>query len=372
MRFLVLLLLICNTVFAQEDKTRWVANRKAILESDTNYYFYQGLKYGSQSLYNPLYVVVNGGYDIYQLDGHQRDVFRFNYAANAVNVFRNLANPAPAIRDAGLKTFLTTEVFPLNFTREGAQWVPNYTLHIFGGGMSYRMMTEWYRYHNVRKPKLMSLLTVWTMHIMNEVVENGNHTGTNLDPIADVYIFNIAGILLFNSIKVSRFFSETLHMADWSLQPAISFPDFRLHNNGHYVSLKYYMPFYDKIGLFGRMGMGFLGGVSYKINNKLTIHGGLGIRSGQLELLQEAARIVTIETKLSGGLFLEKNNSLLASIQVSDVHEYFINANVYPGVIRIKNFSTGLWANVAKDGNTSFGICTRYTLGMGIGYTTYR
>jgi hypothetical protein len=371
-RVLLILILFVNTAFAEEDKTRWIEKRKAILESDTNFYFYQGLKYGSQSLYNPLYLIVNGGYDIYQLDGHPRDMFRFNYAANAGNVFRNLVNPVPAIRDAGVKTFLTTEVFPLNFTREGAQWVPNYTLHIFGGGMSYRMMTEWYRYHNVRKPKLMSLLTVWTMHFMNEVVENANHQGTNLDPIADVFIFNVAGILLFNSIKVSRFFSETLHMADWSLQPSITFPDFRLHNNGHYVSLKYYMPFYEKIGLFGRMGMGFLGGLSYRINDELTLHGGMGIRSGQLVLLQEAARLVTIETKLSGGLFLEKNNSLLASIQISDVHEYFINANVYPGVIRIKNFSTGLWANVAKDGNTSFGICTRYTLGMGIGYTTYR
>ena len=63
------------------------------------------------------------------------------------NVVKNVANPFTAIRydgDHGWATFLSTEVFPLSYGRNTARWVPNYSLHLLGGGETYAWMREWF------------------------------------------------------------------------------------------------------------------------------------------------------------------------------------------------------------------------------------
>ncbi len=81
-------------------------------------YFYQGLDYGSQALFGPLWVFVNRGYDVLQDHVAGRNIFTFDYRTNLGNVARNIANPFPAIAADGWKTFLTEEIFPLTFTSE--------------------------------------------------------------------------------------------------------------------------------------------------------------------------------------------------------------------------------------------------------------
>ncbi len=79
-------------------------------------YFYHQYDYGSQSLYSPLWVFLNRGYDVLQDHVASRNVFEQHYRTNTGNVLRNLANPFPAISADGWKTFLTEEIFPLSFT----------------------------------------------------------------------------------------------------------------------------------------------------------------------------------------------------------------------------------------------------------------
>ena len=362
-----LLILACILVF----------NKIALSQNDSiqndsihekPYYFYKGYNYGSQSEYNPLTLLLNGGYDILQLTNHDRQIFKFPYASSAQNVFWNLGHPIKVIGEVGWWKFTKTELLPLSFNREGAQWMPNYILHVVGGGMSYVAISEWYRYHNVSCPKLLGFITLMAADVLNETMENNGYKGSNSDPIPDVYIFNFAGVALFSSEKVCRFFSNKLNMADWSLQPSVTFKDFSLYNCGQYFSFKWALPFERRLSLFSRMGMGTLIGLSWKFPNGTAISAGAGVRSGERYLLPGTAREVTITTPFSVGIFYDKNNSLLASLQISNVNDYFINANVYPGLFRIGKFSPGLWTVIDKKGVPAFGFSTRYTLGVGLGY----
>lgn len=332
------------------------------------YYFYKGYKYGSQGMFNPLSFMLNCGYDIYQLTEHDRRLFQFPYYKSSSSVLWNLGHPVKVIDQVGWWQFTKTELLPLSADPKGAQWVPNYLLHVVGGGMSYTYLSEWYRFHNVKYPKIFGFVTLMAAEYLNEVIEDNGYIGANSDPIPDVYIFNLAGVALFSSKKVNMFFSNKLHMSDWSMQPSITFTDFALHNNGLYYAFKWEIPFERRLSLFARVGMGTLAGFSWKFNNGTAISFGAGVRSGERYTVNEIARQVSVTTPLSFGIFYDKNNSLLASVQVSDVSDYFINANVYPGLIKIGDFSPGLWTVIDRRGYPIFGITTRYTLGVGLGY----
>lgn len=330
-------------------------------------YYYHGRDYGSEALYNPVTVVLNMGYDITQLRNFDDRIFAFPFPRSAKNTFVNLARPDKAIRDMGLGKWIKSEVVPGSFKKSGAQWLPNYTLHLFGGGMTYVNMSEWYDAHGVKRPRLMGLITTITGQLMNEIIENDGWVGTNADPIADVYLFNMASFLLFTSPKVNHFFSNTLHMADWSQMPTITIPYGTLQNNGQYFSLKYSLPFYKPLKLFARMGMSTQLGLSYQLNEEYCLSVGAGVRSYELEFLDSAARQVTVTTTPTAGIFLDKNNTILASLIWSHSVDNFLNANVYPGVLRIGSFSPGLWAIIGREGYATFGITSKYTFGVGIG-----
>jgi len=351
------LLLYAELSFAQKDST-----------GVKPYYFFKGYTYGSMRTYNPLSFMLNSGYDIYQLTEHDRHIFSFPYAKSTANVFWNLGHPVKVINEIGWWNFIGSEIIPSSLNPDKAQWVPYYLLHMVGGGMTFRSMSEWYRFHHVKYPNVFSFTTVMSGYLLNEVIENNGYKGHNSDPLPDVYIFNLAGVALFSSESVCRFFSYKLHMADWSLQPSITFTDFALHNNGQYFSFKWEIPFERRLSLFMRLGMGSLFGVSWKFTNGTALSLGAGVRSGERYLLSAFGRQVGITTPFSIGIFYDWNNSLLASIQASNVSDYFVNANVYPGLFKIGDFSPGLWAVFDKKGYPTLGITTRYTLGVGLGY----
>jgi hypothetical protein len=73
----------------------------------------------------------------------------------------------------------------------------------------------------------------------------------------------------------------------------------------------------------------------------------------------------TIATSWHAGIFYDRNNSLLASLVMSGVKEYFIMADVYPGVLQAGGFSPGLWTVIGRDGSFLFGLTTRYVFALG-------
>ncbi len=334
----------------------------------TTGYYYQGLPYGSQSLYNPAYVIWTGGYGMIQFDA-KRDIINFPYNIALKNIWKNLKDPFTPIRNYGWGNFIQDQIFPLSLNKKNGQFWPNYSLHLIGGGMAYAKTREWFKYHNYPYPSLLSAFTTMTYHFINEVVENGWRVGDDVDPIADFYLFDIGGIVLFSSESVKRFFAEELNLSDWSQQPSLSLRNGEIHNNDQFFSIKWKFPFSDSWHAFYYFGTNGVGGLSYKFNNGSAISVGAGLAASDLIVLDEKTNKKTLGLVGNFAAFYDKNNSLLASVAVTIKTDYMVNVNIYPGLLKIGDFSPGLWGAYSQNGNYIFGITATW-LPIGFAHST--
>lgn len=334
-------------------------------------YFYKDLPYGSQTLFNPIYAIVNRGYDAFQLRTDK--TFGQIKSSDVENVWENFSDPFPAIAATephGWSTFLTREVFPLSFGQHTARWVPNYTLHLLGGGQSYAAMREWFIAREA--PPLLasfaSAAAIYAAAFVNEAVENkGVQHGFNTDAIADLWIFDLGGIVLFSFEAVRRFASETVTISDWSLQPAITYPHGDLHNVGSYYSLKIPLPLQDRVKLFAYGGYETLGGLSVKLDRELTLSAAGGVRISTFENAGGSRVVDTyILLRPAGGLFLDRNESLLASLRASNITDYTVSLNVYPNAFFRTSPGLGGFTAVGTDGKWVAGVS--FTGGFGVGF----
>jgi hypothetical protein len=328
-------------------------------------YFYHGKDYGSEAMYNPINVILNGSFDILQLDEKERKISKLRVGSGFNNVFKNLGDPFSTISRYGWPEFTRNELLPIEFRKQYAQWWPNYELHLVGGGMTYTALKEWYQQHNFPVPALMSMTTVAFYELLNEAVENQAYKGDNADPISDVYVFDIGGIILFSFDGVNKFFKEELNMADWSLQPSLGVTDMSIRNNGQYFSVKWKIPFSEQWYLFHYFGMNGLGGLSYKQADGSAYSVGVGMRGKNLYVVDKARDLLSLNLTWNIGFFYDVNNSLLASVMASGQNRNMLNINIYPGLIKIGKFSPGLWGAFEKDGNVTLGVSTIYAPGVG-------
>lgn len=333
------------------------------LRSQERYYFYHGKNYGSESLINPGSLIINSGLDILQSATHSRQLSTIKFGIGARNVWKNLADPFSQIDKFGWSRFIGQEIFPTSLSLEKAQWFPNYTLHLIGGGVDTRMMMEWYEYHDVPLPSLFAGLTVAAYHIINEAVENDIFVGPNVDPIADIYLFDLGGALLFSSDAVAEFFSQTLNTTTWSGQPAWN-PEFNtLENHGQYYVMRYPLPFAPGTSLFYHFGDNGLLGLSFLQKNKESITVAVGATQKQLRTVDvtNGARTVTVELGWMAGVYYDRDNSLLFSAMASNRINERLRLNLYPGVIDLWGFSPGLFAAVGNRNQFIAGFSVRYS-----------
>jgi hypothetical protein len=334
-------------------------------------YFYFGYDYGTQALYNPLWVFVNRGYDTVQDSVGKRDVSAIKYQLNGENILDNLAHPVAAINGWGWKRFLREEVFPLTWTMDNARWAPNYSLHLLGGGMTYTGLREWWRDAGAPWPGLWSALTVMASAFMNELIENHDVVGRNTDCLADMYIFDLAGILLFSFDGPNRFFSQQVVLMDWSSQPALTLPSGYLHNVGNYFAAKWALPFYPRLALFSYFGQATTGGLSFRLGNEYSISAAAGFVG--TKLVSPTTHVVenTLSFVPTGGVFVDRRNSLVASAVVSDLDDYFVQLNLFPHAFWSRGPGLGAWLVVDKQGRPAGGISIAPLLGMGVGASAH-
>jgi len=327
------------------------------------YYFYTNKEYGSEALFNPLSLILNGAYDVTQLQSVSNRIYDPNFSRKARTVFKNLGNPFESIKQYGTSKFFQGEFLPLKWDKGNMQWIPNYQQHLIGGGMLYVAMKEWYEQHNFAVPWLFSSVTLMTQHLFNEIYETGDYEGWSVDEVSDIYIFDLGGIILFSFDSVSEFFSKELNLSDWSLQSTVTLPNGRV-NAGQYFSIKWKFPFSNDYSLFYRYGMGAILGLSKKMNDEENFSAGIGFKTKHLVDVGKN-RQRTIETSWHAGIFYDRNNSLLASIVMSGVKEYFCMIDIYPGIINAGGFSPGIWSVIGRDGNVMVGLTTTYILSIG-------
>lgn len=232
--------------------------------------------------------------------------------------------------------------------------------------MTYAALQEWYEFHHVPYPIAFAVVTTMGGHLLNEVVENEAYAGDNVDPIADIYLFDIGGILLFTSDGVKKFFSRELNLADWSYQPSLVFPGATLQNAGQNFSIKWKFPFSERWHLFYYMGMNGLTGLSYKWEDGTALSLGAGLRAKERVVVDAATHQQTVDLVWNGGIFYDKENSLLASLFFSALTDNTVALNVYPAVLHIGDFSPGVWCIVNRGGKIFVGVSTVWVPGLGV------
>ena len=332
-----------------------------------NYWFYKGYDYGSQSLIHPLRLIINGGYGIMQVSSRDNRPGKIQYGRGMRNVTQNLLNPHWSISINGFWDFFSREVLPISINSGQAQYWPNYMNHLVGGGFSYRMMVEYYSYHDVDHPRAWAGATIFAYHFLNEVVENDGYLGPTTDPVADFWLFNPAGIILFSNESIARFFGETLHMADWSYQPVWLPETHELVNNGQNYAVKYHLNERGSTSLFYHWGTHAELGLSFTRPDGDCFSFGLGLVPKNLFKIDEVSK--TVDLAVSGGLFYDRDNSLMASLLFARTKDYRYRLNLYPGLIKLGPMRPGFFASLNQDDRLllglTFGTLQHVPIGIG-------
>jgi hypothetical protein len=325
---------------------------------EKTYYFFHPVQYGSESTFNPISLIANGGFDELQSTWRSSSLSEIPWKNGAENVWYNIIAPFPQINKFGWNDFIFHEVIPRSFKPDDAQYFPNYTLHLIGGGMQYRKAAEWFDYYGYPLPFVCALITTMGYHYVNETLENGNWVGPNTDPIADLLIFDPLGIVLFSFDGVCKFFSSEVSLNDWNNQPAFSFLPLGLQNTGQNFIMKYPITASGKTSLMYHFGTFGELGLSMKTNKEDAVSFGVGMSSNsvQTSLTSRGAPIFTITLGPRAGIYWDRNNSLMASVVASDNFHGRLIFNIYPGVFSIKSFSPGFF--LIADASSA------YTIGM--------
>ena len=330
--------------------------------------FYHGLKYGSEAQFNPLTEILNEGFDMLRQENRDRRLGYLPYKQASKNVWGALTNPDSAIRNYGLWAALRNEFLPISLHPKKGQWVPNYTIHLLGSGMVSQRMTEWYEAHKVPHPFALSFLTMYAAHFINEAVEDGGRLNRppNVDPISDLYVFDLAGILLYRTERMRKLVNnDYVELTSWGGQPTINAPEGTLENTTQEFVMRTALPKTENWRGFIGFGVSTVFGLSYGKKGGNVISFGAGADAVNSPIIDTLTDKRTVLLKPYGGIFVDRNNSLLFSVMARDSKEVIGIANLYPGVISVRGYTTGLWAQLLRDGRWRFGIVPSWGVGLG-------
>jgi hypothetical protein len=362
------LLFFWGTTWAEvPEKITREATSDALKHDSTTCYFYQPFAFGSQGKYNPGDFFINGGYGVWQFHP-DRQILKFPYEPAFDHIWESMIHPMYAIQQFGVKEWLTSEIIPTSLELKHGQFFPNYFLHAIGAGMQSRKMEEWYRYHEVPFPRLMSIVTMFSEHYFEEVIEDGGYRGLNEDPVTDMYIFNPLGILLFLNDDVCKFFSKNLNLNEWSLQPSFNFKNGNLENMGQFYVAKLPLEHTHTWSVMAYFGMQELLGITRTFQNEksLSLTGGVIVNSLGAADISKSQKAYTANLRWSAGVFYDVKNSLLMSLVATGAEHNRLRLNIYPGLLKIGSFTPGIY--VDNTGVWSIGMSIRYCpIGAAVG-----
>jgi hypothetical protein len=321
---------------------------------DPEYYFYHGRDFGSESLIHPLRLVLNGGFGILKLDNRDNSPWEVDYSNGWQVVRRNIADPFGSIQADGWSDFLQREIIPVSVNSGRAQYWPNYTQHLIGGGMSYRMMVEWFRWHEWSHPKLWGGTMIMGYHVLNEIVEASDAKKWTTDPVADLLIFDPLSIWLFSSDRVAGFFSHKLNMADWSYQPAYNPSSETLENQGQNFAIKLGLPGRTNWRLFYHWGTQAEIGLARRVSRRDDLSVGAGLVAKNL--IPDEGNFRTVDLATSAGIWWDREGSLMGSLEWAGSKDYILRLNLYPGLVKWGGVKPGFFGVWHRDDDVTLGV----------------
>lgn len=320
--------------------------------------YYQQRDYGSDSLYAPL-----GNFLSYSLDTLQvPDSFSTdNFEQHFDEVMDNLSNPRRAINnEGGFNRFVNRQIFPVDSEHSNESWaiLPNYGLHLLGGGIAFRKDLEYFRANNVDNATLYSATLAMTAELLQEVLEK--QTTMDDDAVADFYIFRPLGILLFSNDATAKFVMETLDPAIWPYLQAFDFSEDRFINTG--INYIYRPPAteFSNTRLFVFTGLNNQIGLSHRLGKTDWFSWGVGLATQRIDFSLD--RQAELDTSL--GFFYDRNKSLLWSLVFNDTGGQDFRFNLFPT-------NSGGLGNygyyIGSNSNDSLTIGFTWSFQMGIG-----
>lgn len=319
--------------------------------------------HGSESQFHPLSALANEAFDIHQLEGRGNGLDSLVRMRDLRRLGDVLAHPLDAIDEAGWSDFVGTEIVPTSFRPSRAAWIPNWQLHLVGGGLTNARLEDWYRAHGCPSPFLPALFTSYTGHLLNETIEiRGMSDERPTDPVADIYFFDAAGIALFHVPAVRRFFTTTVEVAHWPLQPSLGLDRGTVENAGHYYAVKAPLPATDDWKLFYHFGLGNIAGLTRRVGRSDALSLGVGAHARSIEAVDRTTNTVTMAPKV--GLFWDRDNSLLASVFWNGQSVNRLSIQMYPGVLP-GPIPLGTWMAFDDDGHPTVGLVVAVGLGVG-------
>ena len=234
----------------------------------SEYFFYHPeIEYGSAARFGPTNVVLNRGFSTLVWQQTERRPLHIHWAAGAKNVWGVLSNPKGAIdRRGGFGVWLHDELGPRSWDPWGWMFASNWAGHTVAGGITYRMLSEWYQYHDVPAPQAFAAATVMGSILINETIEGQQGGPGSPSTVADVYVFEPLGIGLFSIDAVAKFFSVYLHADDWSPQATVTLPDLQLENVAQVVSYHIPLPIVQRLDFLVLIGQGSQMGLLYDLD----------------------------------------------------------------------------------------------------------
>ncbi len=333
------------------------AGEPDIRNSGSSNYFYHGLTYGSDAAFNPASELINGAFGIMQISSRWMPLDQINWSRGLDVTWQSITHPGQTIDAYGRKQFVTNELVPGSFRWSNLQYVPNYHLHLIGGGARNRAFSEWYEMKGFALPGVWALATTIVHSFAVEAVEHQGRTSPTVDPVADMLLFDPAGALLFSFDTVSRFFSHTLNMSIWSGQPMYNPVMNSMENAGQNYAFHFFFGKDHPVGIFQYWGMSDLLGITLRTGSELDWSFGFGGAVAELREEERGEGMTALYARIAwdAGGFLHRNGSLLASLHVSESWTQRARLNVYPGLFRWGGLSPGLYAGV-RQSDVIFGL----------------
>ena len=328
-------------------------------------YWYNSRPYGSERTVHPLTSILNNGYDQIRT-GPNRKFLEYDYSMGGTGAWNSVIHAQRLVRQYGTRDWLRFEVLPLSLkSGGGGQWVPNYQLHLFGGGVTYVRLIGFFEQRGFPYPRAAAALTSMTGHVINEMVENTALTGGSIDAMTDLLIFDPASILLWNSDRVQRFVGERVEITEWAGQPSVSFPGSTLENAFQTTMVRVRLPRTKNWRAFTTMGGSYVGGVSRRSGEDLWYSLGFGWDARSNPIVDPVTGRRTVELIGNVAAFVDRQGSLLGSVVMKSGFDAGVTINVYPGSMKSKNMP-GLWAHVLRNPSAvRFGLTS--PIGVGIG-----
>ena len=334
-------------------------------------YWYNSRPYGSERTVHPLTSILNNGYDQIRT-GPDRRILEWDYDKGFTGVWQSTIHAQRVVRQFGTRNWIRYELLPLSLKAGGGgQWVPNYQLHLFGGGVTYVRLIGYFEQHGWKYPRVAAGLTSMAGHLINEALENTSQTRGSVDAMTDLLIFDPLSILLWNPDRVQRFVGERVEITEWAGQPSLTFPGETLENAFQTTMVRVRLPRTKNWRAFTTMGGSYVGGVSRRSGEDLWYSLGFGWDARSNPVVDPVTGRKTVELVPNAAFFLDRQGSLLLSVVKGSGLDGGVVLNLYPGVARSSKNMPGLWAHVLKDNRgVRLGITSPW--GVGIGRHPYR